>query len=193
MVFQSGDVNVSTAVQSGFANESGDIGSLAAGVKQSGAFNESTITQSGQLSSALVDQMGDYGFASITQSVNNAPNPAGGPDPLVSTASIEQAGSDHSSTIVQFGGNDTQSARLMDATSVQSGTGNNSFISQTNSLIDATASGNVALSTQMGDYGLSTIIQDGVGHSATLSQGGSYNTSTINQTAVSNSATVTQN
>jgi hypothetical protein len=193
VVDQSGDFNTSTVVQSGFANESGDITMLTAGVDQQGSYNETTITQSGQLSSATALQTGDNNDAFITQSVNNAPNPAGGPDPTVATARIEQSGDFNVSTINQFGGDATQSARLMNATSIQAGMNNNSFISQTNSLVDASASANMVMATQNGDFGMSSIIQDGVGLSATLTQGGTNNQSTINQSFNSNSANVSQN
>lgn len=88
-VNQSGDNNDSTITQSGFDNSAGDSDAAAlVGVDQSGSDNKSFVTQSGQLSDAFVSQIGDDNTARITQSVNNAPNPAGGTDPRVATASI---------------------------------------------------------------------------------------------------------
>src|SRR3546814_2852403 len=87
------------------------------GISQSGNNNDSYVTQSGQLSAAFVDQIGDGNTASISQSVGNNPNPTGGTDPVVATAEITQSGNGNYSTVNQFGGSATQSARLMVAES----------------------------------------------------------------------------
>src|SRR3546814_9316584 len=79
-------------------------------------------------SDLFVDQIGDGNTASISQSVGNNPNPTGGTDPVVATAEITQSGNGNYSTVNQFGGSATQSARLMVAESVQSGNNNLSTI-----------------------------------------------------------------
>src|SRR3546814_1625275 len=108
----------------------------------------SDVCSSDLLSAAFVDQIGDGNTASISQSVGNNPNPTGGTDPVVATAEITQSGNGNYSTVNQFGGSATQSARLMVAESVQSGNNNLSTISQTNNLVDDDSSANGAFASQ---------------------------------------------
>src|SRR3546814_10447895 len=84
----------------------------------------------------------------MSQSVGNNPNPTGGTDPVVATAEITQSGNGNYSTVNQFGGSATQSARLMVAESVQSGNNNLSTISQTNNLVDGDSSANGAFRSE---------------------------------------------
>src|SRR3546814_19437064 len=90
----------------------------------------------------------------MSQSVGVNPNPTGGTDPVVATAEITQSGNGNYSTVNQFGGSATQSARLMVAESVQSGNNNLSTISQPNNLVDCASSATGALARKGVETGM---------------------------------------
>lgn len=208
-IFQDGDRNTASAVQSG-------PGSFSR-TRQIGNFNSASVLQNGVLGIAQNRQFGDRNLVETIQSSITASFYSGvevgqtGSDnrattlqdgtgsiltgfftsPLLPITQVTQTGIGNASDVIQSGRDD----RIF---ITQIGDGNRSSVVQDSAGVENLATvnqtGNLGISevTQTGEVNFATLNQSGVGSQSFITQGGRSNTTTVTQAGSMNFSAVTQ-
>lgn len=188
-----------TITQSGGANDvtvdqSGAISPAQVTVTQTGWFDRATVIQAngGRAAAsgpdiAEIEQSGDRSSATIAQNTLAAQYAShgsiaqGGSD---NTAFIQQHGGDHQSMIQQISGNNY--ARNTQTSDESFGAA--TYDGNISSIVQAGEGGHLAAVEQIGQHGMSEIVQSGANNMADVMQGNVYSWSSIAQTGSGNTA-----